>query len=422
MMNAPLRLLCPAVALVGSMLAAACAGPPEELGEPVVLAAGGASNATLAMDPSSGLVYAAWVGTTDGVSDVWLATVDADGFVSAPVRVNDVPGDAAPHFQAPPQVAVGPDGSVYVAWTNNTIIEGRRFPASNLRFARSDDGVTFEPALTVNDDAGGPPSSHTFHNLLVAPDGTIYVSWLDGRRDEAAPVEVHPAEGGPAVSPAVPGPDVRVAASTDGGRTFGPSRVVDMQTCPCCRTAMAVGPDGTLFVAWRKIYEGDVRDIVVARSHDHGATWSEPVRVAPDDWVFPGCPHAGPSLAVDGEGALHVAWYTGKPDAPGLYHASSSDGGASFGPAHALLTGEWVPPSQVALAVGRDGRLRVAWEDRLVQPAGVRFAVAGEEGLESVRSQLFQPATNPALVARGGRSVLVWLDGEVLRLAVGEGS
>src|SRR5690606_7506920 len=136
---------------------------------------------------------------------------------------------------------------------------------------------------------------HTFHNLLVASDGTVFVSWLDSRRDEqGTETESEGAAVETAAAPATPGPDVRVAVSTDGGRSFDPSTIVDMQTCPCCRTAMAVGPDGSLYVAWRKIYPGDVRDIVVARSRDRGATWDEPVRVAADDWVFPGCPHAGP--------------------------------------------------------------------------------------------------------------------------------
>jgi hypothetical protein len=53
--------------------------------------------------------------------------------VAPPVRVNDIEGDAAPHLQAPAQVAAGPGGAVYVAWTNATLIEGRRFPASDLR-------------------------------------------------------------------------------------------------------------------------------------------------------------------------------------------------------------------------------------------------------------------------------------------------
>src|SRR5690606_27884878 len=101
--------------------------------------------------------FAAWIETVDGESNVYIAEVNAAARGDR-VRVNDIRGDAAPHDQAPPQVAVGPDGVIYVVWQNNTVIPGRRFPASNLRLARSlDGGRTFEPAIFVNDDALGTP-------------------------------------------------------------------------------------------------------------------------------------------------------------------------------------------------------------------------------------------------------------------------
>ena len=105
----------------------------------------------------------------------------------------------------------------------------------NLRFARSTDGGhTFEPAIFVNDDALGLPSSHTFHDIAVADDGAIYVSWIDGR--ERARVEAerkasgaaHGGHGGHAShgmhDPTLPGSEVRVARSTDGGRSWRTGR------------------------------------------------------------------------------------------------------------------------------------------------------------------------------------------------------
>jgi hypothetical protein len=141
----------------------------------VTLAAAGAGNPTVALGPA-GAAYVAWVETIDSTSNVHVAVL-GDTARHGGVRANDIAGDAAPHDQAPPQLAVGPDGALYVVWQNNTHIEGRRFPASNLRFARSTDGGrSFEPAIFVNDDANGPPSSHTFQDVAVAADGTIYVA------------------------------------------------------------------------------------------------------------------------------------------------------------------------------------------------------------------------------------------------------
>ncbi len=409
-------------------LTTACAQPTAELGPVTTLMESGASNPTVAAAPTGGRAYVAWVATEGEESNVWLTGLDADGDRGHAVRVNDVDGDAAPHLQAPAQVAAGPDEQVYVLWTNNAHIEGRRFPASDLRFARSTDGgATFEPAITVNDDAGGPPTSHTFHNLLVAPGGTIIASWLDSRRGGEG---MHPAETGMAVGeghvtsddmPEVPGPDVRVAISTDGGRSFAPSHIVNRQACPCCRTAMAMAPDGTLYLAWRKIFEGDVRDIVVARSTDKGISWEEPRRVAEDDWVFPGCPHAGPALTVDPSGALHVAWYTGRESAPGLFYTKSVDAGLSFQAPTPLLSDAWVPPSQVSLGAESDGTLWVAWEERRLDVPSFYYVRRGPGKALSLDGALNQSGSNPVFATAGGPPVMAWLDGDAVRVRGGGG-
>src|SRR5690606_37174171 len=193
-----------AVAALAMMIAwGVTGGCGEAVPPPLMVADASATRPTLALAPDGGGAWVAWV--SDGASsDVWVRHVAADGTADpAPVRVNDVPGDAAPHGQAPARVAAGPEGHVYVTWQNNQIVEGRAFPASDLRFARSTDGGrTFEPAIFVNDDAGGPAASHTFHDMVVGPDGTVIVSWIDGRR-------------------ALSDPDIRLAASRDGGASFG---------------------------------------------------------------------------------------------------------------------------------------------------------------------------------------------------------
>lgn len=384
--------------LVGTLVGCAGEGAPErsaELSAPVVLAESGGSQPTTA-STSAGRILTAWVGADN---NVWLRADDG----SPAVRVNDIDGDAAPHAQAPAQVATGPGDEVYVVWHNATPIEGRRFPASDLRFARSGDGGrTFEPAVTVNDDAGGTPTSHTFQDLVVARDGSLIVSWIDSRAREG--VGSHEESGGHHKPPAGErGPEIRVARSEDGGRTFAESPVVAVDACPCCRTAMAVAPDGALYLAWRHIFDGNVRDIVVARSEDGGRTFGAPVRVHEDDWVFDGCPHAGPALAVADDGTLHVAWYTGKEGASGLYRALSEDRGASFGSAIPLLAGEWVPPSTARLSVTDDGELWVAWEDKRAEPVVALARVA--EGVRDARLIATFPGTAPALARSGGAGI-----------------
>lgn len=393
------------------------------LGAAMTLAEHAAGNPTAAVDPRGGTGFVAWIAAEGGAPNVYLARVDPGGATEAPVRVNDKAGDAAPHEQAPAQVAAGPDGAVYVLWQNNVKVPGRRFPASDLRFARSvDGGRTFSPAITVNDDAGGVPSSHTFHDLAVAPDGTVWVSWIDSRaKDAARAARPRPASAAPAGhghkhmgDDDLPPSEIRIARSTDGGRTFGPGVVVDTAPCPCCRTSLAFGADGSVYLGWRKEYGGDVRDVVVARLAAGEAAFSAPVRVHADAWVFPACPHSGPSLAVDARGRVHVGWYTGREGRQGLWYARSDDLGRTFGTPAALVTGEDVPPSQVALSA-YGAEVLAAWDDRPSQGRRVALARIGADGamvrMEGGSGRI------PSMEARGDGALVAWHDRQTVRAA-----
>ena len=370
-----------AAALLAIPLIALARGGEGEMtmGAAMTVAENAAGNPTVAVDGRDGTGYVAWIATADGAPNVFVARVGADGTRSDPVRVNDRPGDAAPHEQAPAQVAVGPDGAVYVLWQNNTKIAGRRFPASDLRFARSTDGGrTFSPAVTVNDDAGGGHG------------------------------------GGMTSEEGLPPSEIRVSKSMDGGRTFGASVVVDTAPCPCCRTSLAVAADGTVYLAWRKEYAGDVRDVVVARLAADAAAFDEPVRVHADTWVFPACPHAGPSLAVDGRGRVHVGWYTGEEARQGLWYARSEDGARTFSAPEALVTGADITPSQVALSPDGDG-VMMAWDDR--PEDGRRVSVARVDGAgEMVRMGRVEGRI-PALESTPAGALLAWHDRQTVRAA-----
>lgn len=124
-----------------------------------------------------------------------------------------------------------------------------------------------------------------------------------------------------------------IADSTDGGRTFSRNRKIAADACPCCKTALAVAKDGTVYVSWRHVLPGDYRHIAVAASSDAGATFSKPVIVSDDKWVLHGCPVSGPSLSVADNGTLKVLWYAaGEANAPGLYVTESKEKGQSFSP------------------------------------------------------------------------------------------
>ena len=415
---------------------AGCAGEGALLGETRTLAETGASNPTIA-GAGGGAFLVAWVQQGVEGADVYVARLGADGLPEGdPVRANDVAGDATPHEQAPAQVAVGPGGEVYVVWQRRVDAPWLEFGGADLRLARSNDGGrTVEPAITVNDNPPGSPARISFHNIAVAADGTVHVSWIDARiRDHAREVAYHAmhsahtatgstpphaaaegtsGDGRSMMHVEEPGTEMRVAVSHDGGRTFEPSVVVDGDSCPCCRTALALGPDGAVYVGWRKIFEGGIRDIAVARSEDGGATFAAPRPVHQDHWEFPGCPHAGPSLALDDDGRLHAAWYTGRDGRQGLWYAVSEDSGVTFSEPIAILTDEWVPPSQARLAIV-DGEVWVAWDDLRQETRRVRLARL--EGSRFKELQTGAMGQSPSLAFADGHGALAWHDGESVRV------
>jgi len=111
--------------------------------------------------------------------------------------------------------------------------------------------------------------------------------------------------------------------------------MVAANVCFCCKTAI-VSRGRDVYVAWRHLFDGGIRDIAVARSSDSGATFSAPVRVSADNWKIDACPDDGPAMAVDGTGALHIVWPTMVHEPGGdriaIFEAASTNGGATFTP------------------------------------------------------------------------------------------
>jgi hypothetical protein len=341
--------------------------------------------------PDGGRVVA-WVSAAGGGSDgslhVSVTPAGATGALPT-VTVRDPAGPIEAHGEAPPQLAADRDGGISILYTVGKEVPGERFPKSALRFIRStDQGRHWSEPRTVND--GTEFGSHNFHALTAAPDGSLLATWLDARRGKSG---------------------VWMSRSTDGGRTWEANRpIYSDPTCPCCRTSVAVAGDGSIYVAWRAILPGDVRDVVVTRSSDGGASWAAPVRVRADDWVYPGCPHAGPSLEVDAKGAVHVAWWTGKEGEAGVYYARSTDGAKTFA-AQSIATGARARPAHVQLAVSGE-KVYLAWDDGLGTIPRVLLRRSIDEGAsfgkETLLSDPEVAASFPVLAVHHDSVAVAW--------------
>jgi hypothetical protein len=175
---------------------------------------------------------------------------------------------------------------------------------------------------------------------------------------------------------------------------------------------MARGPGGTLYLAWREVFPGNVRDIVVARSSDFGINWEDPVRVHADNWVFDGCPHAGPSLQVDSQGSVHVAWWTGKQGSAGVWYARSDNGALTFSAPIPLGVGEFSRPAHVQLALGGQGRIVAAWDDGTLATPRIVVRASKDWGAHwsepNVLSDSGRVASFPVVVASRERVTVAW--------------
>lgn len=396
--------LLPAIFFV--LLATACASDPvpDPTLRPTSLTVsrGEVGRSTVALNPEGNQAWVAWVERTQETWDVWVRSVDSTtGVMGDPVRVNATPGNAAVHAQAPPQVGVDREGRVYVAWINRIDVPGRRFPANDLFVTVSEDGgQTFGPELPVNSDFGGEPAGHTFHNLTALPDGAMLVSWIDSRDRPPATTDGQMTDHAAMHQKA--GSQIRVARIENAGAQITETAILDRTSCPCCRTFITVTDTGRILVAWRHEFESGERDVVMAHSDDGGRTFSDWRPIHRDHWLIEGCPHTGPVLGVDASGVVHALWYTGA-DGGDIRHATSTDGGLSFGEPTAVLKD--IPVAQAAFLPGPEGSITLLTEDP-VSGQLVSWNAGSMQEMNRVAGEL------PSAVQSGGHAAMTWRSGD----------
>ncbi|HWJ55922.1 MAG TPA: sialidase family protein, partial [Vicinamibacterales bacterium] len=282
------------------------------------LAVAGRASAFVSLAADGDRVAATWIASSDAGADIFAAVSEDGGRrFGAPERVNDIPGDAAGNGEQPPRLALQ-DRAMTVIWVS------KRDGVAGIRAAQSNDaGRTFAPARTISPE--GLHGARGWESVALDADGVAHAAWLDGRNAQSAPAGAH-------VHGAMRQDIVHAMWRGDGEIVETP---VASDVCFCCKTGVvARGRD--VFVVWRHLFPGGVRDIAIARSGDGGRTFAAPVRVSEDNWKIDACPDDGPSIVVEDGGVLHVVWPTllqdGGPQRTAIFEAVSRDGGATFSP------------------------------------------------------------------------------------------
>jgi hypothetical protein len=276
-----------------------------------------------------------------------------------------------------PWVALGKDGSLHVVWMNG--------PEAKVFYTRSTDG-----GRNFSEPRNLAPRSNGVDGATLAADarGEVYVVWANTGQGPESPLSK----------------TLMFVFSSDNGSTFSAARPLDNTypggACACCSVRAAMTPDRTLLVGFRGAYH-NVRDIYLL----HGPVQSnrfEASQVSADNWVFEGCPMAGPSVDAVTSKRIHVAWMSDGQ----VYHATSDDGD-SFTARAAPGDPPQGPRSLPVILSNARGEQLFAWvEDQHVRwerlSPGGRMIASGNNG------RLPSDSKFAAFADRDGNFVLVY--------------
>lgn len=277
--------------------------------------------------------------------------------------------------------AFADDGTLYVAFVASEVLDRTRDATPRHVFlARSaDSGRTFETTMVFEAPEGNPDRGLNKGPMLaVHPDDpqAVYVGWRQGVfRNAEEKLKSN------------------IAASSDGGRTFGePVDITDERGGDYPQ--IAVDSRGTVHaVYWTRVWppaaggqQAPVRPIMYTRSTDAGATFTAPREIDPGNRAA----SRPAALAADPtSGNLYLVWHGNEevdntgPDFTGdldIFVRSSVDGGETWSD-RVVVNDDGADANQYepGIAIAPGGRVDVAWYDFRNDPAG-RFTSTGHSG------------------------------------------
>ena len=280
---------------------------------------------------TDGAIYVGWTAKVQSAdqpsaNNLYLS-VSRDGGKSfgAPVKVND---DAAPAAHGMHSLAIGTNNRVYMAWLDERNLKNEshatRFSDNDslvhepeFEFIKahhnSNQSKTTKPEKPVVKDEAAEPNSETFFavsadggktfapnvklssevcpccktNLLVAPDGKVYVSWRQVLPDNFR--------------------HIAVASTDDGGKNFSAPIIVSddrwqISACPVSGAPLLMSADSRLKTAWFTGGDAGKQGIYLAESSDGGKTF------APRRLVSENAASGTPTLLANKEKAAQIVW------------------------------------------------------------------------------------------------------------------
>jgi hypothetical protein len=288
----------------------------------------GTSRPVTARD-TAGNLWAAWHAGAEGSRDIYVAKLaSGDDAFQTPVRLTTDGQD-----QCNPDLATGPDGSVYVVWQDN------RRGNWDIFASVSSDRQNFSRETRVSD------SNDNEVNPAVAVDGQspnrVYVAWQDDRNGNQ---------------------DIYVGISTNAFVSTAVARVTTNmadQTEP----DITVGGQNTAYLVWTDMRNGQA-DLYGAAS-DAGPWTNVPI-------VTSASAQTDPAVAAEiGGPGLHLLWVDNAHGDQDIYYAPLA--GLPGNPVTGRsIVDDTSGADQVspAIACGANGKAFACWQDSRLQDGG----------------------------------------------------
>ncbi|CAN5210892.1 hypothetical protein BH11PSE2_BH11PSE2_07260 [soil metagenome] len=207
-------------------------------------------------------------------------------------------------------------------------------------------------------------------------------------------------------------PSIRVRHSADGGATWQPTIILRAVAGRAEHPDIAVGPRGRPVVVWQEIRAGQAFDVMSqdlgsdqAPRNLSGAGKVTTTGEADDTRSARYPASVWPSVAVDRDGRIAVAWQDDRTDIDPLWTGQTAAAGTNPDDWQIQVVvrgvaGVWAAPISLGgadmadrhpdLAFGGGGELVAAWESKALSPAGKNLAVLAAVSRDGGRT--FSPA------------------------------
>lgn len=239
-------------------------------------------------------------------------------------------------FSLTPALAVDPAGLAHAVWYDNSAGNFDVYYAS-----RSVDGAWSAPVNISN-----TPGNSYWPAIAADGLGNVHVAWEDGST----------------------GRDILYMAKLAGSAAWAPPVNIANSPGTSRYVALTADSEGNVHAVWQDDTPGNTDIYYATRAASSGA-WSPPAVVAAtpmNSW--------GPTVAVDPDRGVHVAWHDFTPGVTEIYYAYKPSAAAAWSsPVNASrTTGASYYP---ALAVDSTGVVHLVWMDAITVGAGGSFKV-----------------------------------------------